>query len=64
MPMLKYRKTKLLANILINKHKLASIAPAMVTTRQPYLFTKILATGPVKQIEKLISDIKQNFKIV
>lgn len=44
-----YRINTLLANTLAIKQILASMAPAMVTTRQPYLFTKILAMGPVKR---------------
>lgn len=44
-----YSVTRLLANTLVIKQMLASMAPAIVTTRQPYLFTKILAMGPVKK---------------
>lgn len=46
--MVKYRIITLLANTLAIMQILASMAPAIVTTRQPYLFTKILAMGPVK----------------
>lgn len=44
-----YRVTRLLANTLVIKQMLASMAPAIVTKRQPYLLTKILAMGPVKR---------------
>lgn len=46
--MVMYKVIKELANILASKQKPASMAPVMVTERQPYLFTKILAIGPVK----------------
>lgn len=45
--MVMYSVNNEVANMLTNKQLLASTAPAIVTTRQPYLFTKILATGPV-----------------
>lgn len=47
--MVKYRVIRLLANTLAIKQTLASMAPAMVTKRQPYLFTKTLAMGPVRK---------------
>jgi hypothetical protein len=46
--MVMYKVITELANILATKQKPANMAPAMVTERQPYLFTKTLATGPVK----------------
>lgn len=46
--MVMYNCTKELANILASKQKPASMAPAIVTERQPYLFTNTLAMGPIK----------------
>lgn len=47
--MVMYRVIRLLANTLAIKQMLASMAPAIVTKRQPYLLTKTLAMGPVKR---------------
>ena len=45
-PIEKYSRTKLFAAALMARPKAARTAPTAVTTRQPYLLTKILAMGP------------------
>ena len=48
-PMVKYSVRTFCAKTLSTKHAPARNAPAMVTARQPYLFTNELEIGPVKQ---------------
>jgi len=48
-PMVKYSVRTFCAKTLSTKHAAASTDPAMVTARQPYLFTKELEIGPAKQ---------------
>lgn len=45
-PSVMYKKMMLVANTLIARQKPASTAPAIVTGRHPYLFTRELDIGP------------------
>ena len=53
-PMVKYSVRTFCAKTLSTRHAPARKAPAMVTARQPYLFTKELEIGPAKQQQTAI----------
>lgn len=50
-----------LAYTLESKQMLANMAPVIVTVRHPYLFTKILAMGPINMQTKTHRLIKDFF---
>jgi hypothetical protein len=52
--MVKYSVRIFRAKTLNTMHTAASSDPAMVTARQPYLFTNELEIGPAKQQQTLI----------